>query len=270
MNKPKLLFVYDLGSHEDMWRDGLWSALKILEQDFEVSKHNLSEDNQFPSPYEQDFILGWGAFGGTVDRALQHVELSNYKKGLCIGGNVHPPTGADNYDVLFYETEWYKPQIASHKNIIHAFGVNTDIFGQAPKVSSQKIWDYLTVGCFSLWKRQTLLGNKKGDKLAVGDIQQNNQRESYAIIYDLLQDGVAISGQVHPERLVKIYRASKNVYIPADINGGGERAVLEARVCGIPVEIEKDNPKLAELLTCPIYDQNYYANQLKKGIFSVL
>jgi hypothetical protein len=52
------------------------------------------------------------------------------------------------------------------------------------------------------------------------------------------------------------------VYVPDDVFGGGERAVLEARSLGVQVAIEDDNPKLKELLTSPIYDHVYYAQQL--------
>jgi len=62
------------------------------------------------------------------------------------------------------------------------------------------------------------------------------------------------------------YNRAKIVYIPANIIGGGERAVLEARACGCKVEVEPDNPKLQELLNCPLWDTNYYTDQLVKGI----
>lgn len=43
---------------------------------------------------------------------------------------------------------------------------------------------------------------------------------------------------------------------------GGERVVLEARQLGVDVQIEGDNPKLKELLSSPVYDHSYYAEQL--------
>jgi hypothetical protein len=56
------------------------------------------------------------------------------------------------------------------------------------------------------------------------------------------------------------------VYVPDDVLGGGERAVLEARCLGVKVEVEPDNPKLVELLTSPIYDHTYYARRLLYGL----
>jgi hypothetical protein len=68
------------------------------------------------------------------------------------------------------------------------------------------------------------------------------------------------------ERLARYYQNAKCVYVPADIYGGGERAVLEARASDCIVKIEEDNPKLKELLDSPLWDEHYYAIQLKKGI----
>ena len=90
------------------------------------------------------------------------------------------------------------------------------------------------------------------------------------IIGDLLLGGVCVSDQVLPEKLADIYRASQVVYLPADVLGGSERSVLEARSCGVPVEIEADNPKLKELMTCPVWDHLYYYKALKKGILACL
>ena len=110
--------------------------------------------------------------------------------------------------------------------------------------------------------------NKVGHKLAIGEIQKDNMQESGRIISDLLTDNIMISDMVPVEQLCKIYNASRRVYIPADINGGGERAVLEARACGRPVEVEFDNPKLRELQNSIIWSHYYYADQLQLGILS--
>lgn len=90
------------------------------------------------------------------------------------------------------------------------------------------------------------------------------------IINGLLYDGVMVSDMITPENLADLYRASVLCYIPADLMGGGERAILEARACGIEVECENDNPKLKELCTGQIPDEYEYATALKKGILSCL
>lgn len=270
MDKPVLLFVFE-HKYEKLWRDGLWATLEALKIDFNVIKINLATAQ--PHDIAADFILGWGAFGSKVDKVLRSLEV-DLPIGLCLAGNVAPiPEDIDKYSIIFYETDWaFKNYLKSGEGykpkFVHAFGINTDIYQKTPHAT--KIWDWLTVGSFSLWKRQSLIQQKEGNKLAIGEIQKENYSESLDIIANLLIKGVAVSDMVDPETLVKIYNASRNVGIFADTNGGGERSVLEARACGIPVVVEEDNPKLKELLTSPIYSHNYFANQIKQGVIGCL
>lgn len=248
--------------------DGLWAALQILEDDFDIRRLNLSKPKEFSLSIE-DFILGWGAFGGRVH---EWVKGMPNKKGLCIAGNAFPPDGANNYDVLFYETKWYRPQINFHKHIVHAFGINSDLYNQ-PLLPFPIVWDYLGVGAFANWKRWNRMTEKKGIRMVVGEMQDQDfisRGESVGIATQLLMNGVQVSNMVHPFDLSNMYHWSRTLYMPSDINGGGERAVLEARACGLQVEIEPDNEKLKELLDCPVYDEQYYAHQLKKGILECL
>lgn len=272
--KPKLLFVYDL-KREDLWHDGLWAAIELLKQDFEIKYWNVRDNVQQPA-FTPDFILGWGAFNSGIDKYLSTYNDTSYRAfdskhtpiGLCIGGNAFPPRGAENYDVLFYETNWYKNQIKDHKNIVHAFGVNTAIYRR--RTIERRLYDWIGVGSFSLWKRWEYMTGKAGLKLVVGEYQKENRQESNQIVDYLVANGVMVSDMVAPEDLALMYNHAARCYIPADINGGGERAVLEARACGIKVEVEKDNLKLQELAVGPVWDEKYYYQQLKKGILSCL
>jgi hypothetical protein len=46
---------------------------------------------------------------------------------------VPPPDNvAEIYDVLFYETEWYRPVINHHPRKRRAFGINTNIYKRGP------------------------------------------------------------------------------------------------------------------------------------------
>lgn len=270
-SKHKILFVYD-HKYPDLWQDGLWAALNLLEEHFAIGIYNLAyiSEGEEIVPLN-DFILGWGAFGSKVDRYIQNCKQTGSKKvGLCIAGNAFPPTGAANYDVLFYETKWYRPQIKFHPNIVQAFGINTDIYfpiGESPV----PMWDYIGVGALANWKRWDRMTGKDGLRLVVGEYQEGNQAESAEIANYLLNRGVAVSPMVPPYDLARLYRLSKRCYIPADIYGGGERAVLEARSCGLEVEIEDDNPKLKELVELETIPSHIdYAAQLKKGILSCL
>lgn len=269
MNKPKLLFVYDMRDTSH-WMDGLHAALFLLEEDFDVFYWNLSNKEEERMDYrDADFVLGWGAFDSSVDKQLKLCGDAK-KIGLCIGGNGTP--AREGYDVLFYETKWVRNFLDLGmfcNNLVHAFGVNTDIYNEID-ITVPIVWDYIGVGSFSLWKRWHRMQNKKGTKLVVGEYQVDNEPESMAIVQSLIIRNIMVSDTVSPFDLANLYHWSRTLYMPSDIYGGGERAVLEARACGLNVEIEDDNPKLKELLESPIYDHHYYAEQLKKGIMSVL
>lgn len=267
MSKTKILFLYD-HPNPDMWLDGLSAALDVLEEDFEINRINLSEKPFIVDMMHSDFVLGWGGFGSMVDLAIN--MPSTIKKGLCVGGNALPPTNAYNYDVLFYETKWYRPQIDFHPNIVQAFGVNTDIFSPVD-IPTPVVWDYIGVGSFASWKRWEKMAGKQGNKLVVGEYQLNNEQESLNIVRHLVSNGVMVSGMVNPYDLANLYHYSRTLYMPSDIYGGGERSVLEARSCGLQVEIEQDNDKLKELVELEKIPSHIdYAAQLKKGIMSVL
>jgi len=262
--KPRILFVFD-HKYPEIWADGLWAALNILEEDFEITRLNLAHPKDFVLTRD-DFILGWGAFGSKVDKWVKGMPNT---KALCIAGNAIGPYGADAYDVLFYETKWYRQYIKFHKHIVHAFGINTDIFCPVD-IPIPVIWDYIGVGSFSSWKRWEKMSVKKGNKLVIGEYQIENEQESNDIVRSLLKDHVMVSNMVNPFELANYYHWSRTLYMPSDENGGGERAVLEARSCGLQVEIEDDNQKLKDLLDCPIPDHISYAQSLKKGILEVL
>lgn len=251
-----LVFVYE-SNHPIEVKDGLATALEVLGREINIKKINIAR--QLPSFKKDDFVLGWGAFGSRVDELIKH--LPN-KKGLCIGG-CPEPVDYLGYDVLFYETKWYREKIKYHPNIIHAFGIDTNVYKNLNVVRDV---DYLGVGAYAKWKRWEKMLSKDGHRRVIGEYQRNNQEESQEIWDQLETGGVICKDMMSADKLVCEYNRAKTVYIPATIMGGGERAVLEARSCGCAIEIEPDNPKLKELLDCPIYDVDYYIKQLERGL----
>jgi len=265
--KPKILFCYYL-LNETNWKDGLSAALQILGKDYEITYANFAHRiPRYSETKEFDLILAWTAFETDLDKWMRKIEQP---KGLLIAGYCYEPTKIRDYDVLFYETEWYaKTEIDYHPNKYHAFGVNTDIF---KPLEQTPVIEYLSPGAFAAWKRHEYLIEKQGIRLAVGHIQLEEaaRKESQTIIAKLLMNGIGVLPEVSPYELAYLMNASSTVFIPADVEGGGERCLLEARACGRHVEIREDNPKLQELLTSPVWDQEYYASQLRKGIESCL
>lgn len=258
----KILFVY-YHKNPEYWKDGLWWSIKELSKKEDVTWINLAHQYDGVNLSGFDFILGWGAFGSLADLFLR--GMIGKKKGLCLGGNALPvPNYAENYNVIFYETDWIKENYLKDikTKLVKAFGINTTIF---KKLELPKIWDWLSVGAFSYWKHLDKMKDKVGTKLVIGEVQKDNLQESLDITRDLITNDIAVSGMVSPEKLNLIYNLSKNVYIPADINGGGERTVLESRACGCDVEIE-DNPKLQELIDCKLPTEKDYFNSLYSAI----
>lgn len=253
--KPTVTFVYDLPP-DYLWRDGLFKALQVLEQDFTIQKHNIALSTDIP---QGDLVVGWGSFGSRVDLAVSRLEC---QKALCIAGNINPPTTALKYDVLFYETAWYRPTIDFHPRIIKAFGVNTDIFRP---VKSELLFRYIGAGCLATWKRWEKILEKKGNNIVIGDYQKDNETESAGIALTLLKGGCAIANQMNPELLAYFVNASSCAFVPSTVYGGGERFVWEARACGKPVEIMPDNPKLQELCETPVKSYEDYARKLREG-----
>ncbi len=272
--KPKLTFVFH-HTNPTQWKDGLWAALNLLEADFEIEKINLAEGREVPP--DNEYILAWGAFNSPAEKAVRTPEVRAQVKALQIGGTAQPPSTIMAWDVVFPETDWHLNQIAIaphspftkvRTKLVKAFGVNTDVYygDGSGFMGTERVWDWISVGAFASWKNYPKLLSKSGLKLAVGEIQEGNRRESEDIIRILMSSGIMVSPFVSPKTLSEFYRRSINCYIPAGLHGGGERAVLEARSCGCTVEVSPTNLKLAELLTGPIPSHHDFASALKKGL----
>ncbi len=247
----------------EMNKDGFVGAMELLKQDYNVDYYNLNLGGKNPKFEAYDAIFVKSNWGCAPDLyARKHIP-PNLPKALLISG-VNPVPSREAmffYDVLFYETEWYRPQIQDHPCIIHAFGTNTSVMKPAEH-QCEKIYDYIMVGEFKPEKRFEKFVEKEGRKLCVGLIYDPKN----PIVLMLRKHNVEIHNYVSYEKLAEMYHSSRCCYQPCQIDGGGERAILEARACGIFVETSADNPKLLELTTCPLYDHVYYYEQLKLGM----
>jgi len=270
----RILVVYYITSEARLqteWADGFAAGARRLSDDNETHWYNLAVDgpDQIDARRNYDFVLAKSNWGWHVDRFVRR-ELAGtaVRRGIAISGSARLPSAkrARFYDVLFYETDWYRPYVESHPRVYHAFGVNTDIMNPSVQ-QAEKQYDWMTVGAFQSHKRQWLILNKPGKKLAVGDVGEADPD----ILRQLRAGGVEIHDYVSQERLATLYGQARYVYVPATLHGGGERALMEAQACGTPVAIEPDNPKLAELLARPEpWSHHYYGDQLAKGISAAM
>ena len=251
-----------------------------------------------------DVLLVKSNWEWTVDEFVRtYLRNCSTPKALLISG-VHPvpsnPAEVQFYDALVYETNWYRQRerLASrHSNIYHAFGVDTTVMHRLGAAGRPKIWDLLFVGWpvpgkrlerfidrFNAmkeeWRRRSRTRSHSPDTaataafpraLAVGR-HPDETPESTTIVARLVAAGVEVRDVAPYKDLAALMNDAREVYIPSAVDGGGERAVLEARACGTPVRVEEDNPKLRELANSatPVYDHVYYADQLEKVIASCL
>lgn len=264
-NNINICIIYKIPKNNKIkynnWTDGFTSAIKLLKKNQNITLINI-ENNHDPDLSKYNIIFFKENFNGNIYKKIIN-KIKNKKKGLFISASNIIPSNENlfKYDILFYETQWYYnyAKLNRHPNCYHAFGINTEIM--KPKIVNKE-YDVIFVGNIINYKRPLKILNKKGKKICIGLKTDNN------IIRQLEKNNVECKDFTTYENLSDYYNKSKKCYIPCKLHGGGERAVLEARSCGIYVEIENDNPKLKELLTSPIYSHNYYAEQIENGIKS--
>ncbi len=267
----KLLFVYQMPpEHEIYWRDGLWAALKTLEKDWEIKYLNVWDNPQWEEEFtDADFTLGWGSpnsphFTKTLERGS--------KAGWCIGGGTPLREEYDKFGVVFVENSSYL--VKPHFRL--AFGTNTELFRPLPQ---PKIIDAFYPAAFAAWKHQEIFAQICQDEglrgLAVGYIQPNNLEESLSLLGACTSRGVGVMDWIPNSAIVHLYNMSKEVIITADADGGCERAILEAKACGVPVRVVSDSAKLHKWNSYTseeiIRDWNHieYARMLREGINEV-
>ena len=196
-----------------------------------------------------------------------------------------------------------------HRRVLHAFGVaaneirasceaaraaatatgGENLNGSSLAASYSYSYDWLVMGLASEHKRLGRLVDKGGRRLAVTarayylrsggvrpsagqnlDAAAAARENSAETVRALLDDGVEVREFVPPDALPALLASARALLVPDAVwLGGGERAVLEARACGLAVEVAADNPRLASLAAGPVWNILYYAGQLEAGLLRV-
>ena len=264
MKNCLLYSVPDTTIKYSRWRDGFTKAIFILQKTFNIDMIN-SFDNPKINFNQYTFVFFKEGFNGHIYQKYKSQLVKNNILGLFISSSNTIPNDAELniYDILFYETKWYYNYacLNRHSNTYHAFGVDNEIM--KPYIQ-EKIYDVIFVGNIINYKRPLKILDLPGKKICLGF------QGDKLIIKKLLENDVEIVEFVEYNKLADYYNKSKLCYVPCSIHGGGERAVLEARSCGIPVKIEDDNPKLKELCESEIYSSIYYSKQIEKVFYNFI
>lgn len=234
-------FWFGIKGRYGVWKDGLYQAMKFLEEDYDVVYKDPSEEDARPDAV----VLFWEA-----PCSVNHPEYSIWynkirnlpnKKILLFAGGPIEAKWFEGFDHVCVESE-INAQELDMLNIPNstAFGINADIWRP---IKSDKKWKTNTIGTCASWKRQWLAGESFGDKALV--VGRGQESDPYP--FDKCREmGATVLDEMDPEELVKIVNQTGVCLQLADYWGGGQRVTLEAMACGIPVVCMSDSPKNRE------------------------
>lgn len=247
--------------------DGFTAAMRVISHRHDVTWINLHPANNgwktnLRRIANADFVLvrsDWGWYPDALSSA--RLVASGVPSGLLIAGSHPPPSKweALRFDVLFYETPWYEQFLPPRPKAFGGLGIDTSLMHDH---GIERDVDWLFVGRLADFKRPLRILDKSGSRVVIGDLSSAPETTVRA----LRAGGVEVIDHVTQEELATWYNRSANVLVPCELQGGGERSVLEARACRCAVEIADDNPKLESLLATPIIDHEQYAEIITAGV----
>lgn len=240
----KIAFIWQGfdGRHKYQWRDGLYAAMRLLEEEHEVRYYDFPLEGIHE--FKPDVVLYWEApctLRGPNQDLYQSVIDLPYKKALLFAGGPVDRAICYGFDLYFVESRINEEEFtALGLPWKRAFGVNTQIM--KPKALPKK-YDGFLHGTFAGWKRHELFADALGECGAVAGRLQESDRNGYN---RCVERGVVIYPEQTPEEVAKLINQSDCVVNTAEYWGGGQRCTLEAMACGIPVLVMKDSPKNCE------------------------
>lgn len=243
------------------WEDGFTKAIDLLSEDFKITKFNLYDSKPNAETLNQfDLVIGKSCWNWIVDSYIQSLNITSLK-GIVVSCSKAPNVlEALEYDIVWYETEFYEKSIHFHPNAFRAFGINSDVF---KPTETEKDIDVLGIGAITAYKRFDKFNTLPGDrKVIIGSTNTPDFREIKAN----LDPSIEIIEYASQQDLASLINRAKLVYLPCELNGGGERAVLESLSCGAVVKVEDDNPKLKNLINSRNITKYDYYNALVASI----
>ena len=134
------------------WEDGFTKAMDLLEKDFLVKRFNLEDGKPSVEELNQfDMVISKSCWNWIVDEYVKSLKGLKSLKGIVVSCSIAPTKKAAwKYDVVWYQTAWYKEYVNFHPNIYRAFGINSDIFYLAFGLEHPtKLTRYIDEGIYS-------------------------------------------------------------------------------------------------------------------------
>lgn len=233
------------GRYKYHWRDGLYAAMKLLEEEHEVKYFDFPLTGM--SEFNPDVVLYWESPVTNRGRDAENwfsVCALPYKKALLFAGGPLKAMDVRDFDLVFVESQ-INEEDCDREGIPYkrAFGVNTGIFKPLPK--SPKKYDAFMQATFAEWKRHTLFADAVGATGAVAGRKQEHDLNGYE---RCVKRGVTIFEEQPAEEVNKLINESYCVLNTAEYWGGGQRCTLEAMAAGVPVIVMSDSPKNREFV----------------------
>lgn len=238
-------FVWQgLNGRYGQWQDGLFAAMKILEQEHQVAYFD------FPligiEEFNPDVVLYWEA--PVTQRGKDSANWFSvcnlpYKKVLLFAGGPLKAIDVKDFDLVFVESR-INEEDCEREGIPfkRAFGVNTAIFKPQKKI---KRYDAFFQATFAAWKRHELFAQAMRSTGAVAGRKQEHDHDGYN---ECIKQGVSIFPELPAEEVAKLINQSYCVLNTSEFWGGGQRCTLEAMACGVPVIVMSDSPKNREFV----------------------
>jgi glycosyltransferase involved in cell wall biosynthesis len=240
MDRKHIAFVWQgISGRYGIWKDGLWSAMQMIEKTHDVTYHEPTDD--IP---EDAIVLYWEApctiLGKDSDNYKRIQNLPNKKALLFAGGRIEREW-LNGFDWIFVESKINDEELNA-LDIPHsiAFGINEQIFYPEPL---EKAYDGMHHGTCASWKRQWLVGESVGSTgLVVGRFQETDSTP-----FNRCKElGTTVLAEKQPEEIRTLINQSWTCLQTSEYWGGGQRCTLEALACNVPVICMTDSPKNRE------------------------
>lgn len=269
---PEVVILYHIPKSQKIkyrnWKDGFTEGIKILKEDYNITWMNLADVQPTVEELNQyDFIIAKTGWYDRVDNYLRKLKNLRTPRGIVVSCS-YPPYEDRTlffYDVVWYQTFYSTQFIDKHPAIFHAYGGNIKDFKKlAWSKTEPKKYDVISIGILEPYKRFEKIVNFPGNsKLIIG----NKNTQYYSENEDFFKENqIEVIDFVPQNEIPKYILKAKQLYIPAELNGGGERIIMEFKGCGIPIIIEDDNPKLEEILRGPNWDEISYGEGIRRGL----